>query len=138
MSKNNKPSKPISRYLASQREQQNRLSTIGNTMARMHYSKMADRVQRWLNKSEKEVDARYRLNQYPSWWMLTKMDLLRWLHSKYFDASLDNDSGGLMGALFTLIAGVGYIILAVALYALMFAAVIWAIPQLFDWLFQIE
>jgi len=125
-------------YMESQRKHHEQVKSLGDTYARSHYFKMLDRTQRWLDGLEVEINAVYRLNQYPSRWMLMKLDLLRWMHRKYSDAAMDYDHVGLMSVVFTLIVGVIYIVILMALYVLLAIALIWATPYAFDWLFSIE
>ncbi|MBT7307331.1 MAG: hypothetical protein HN842_03890 [Gammaproteobacteria bacterium] len=138
MPKRKSSSNPISDHFKSQRKTHNQLSGLGDSMARGHYFKMVDRTQHWLDSTENQVNALYSQNKSPSRSTLFKLDLLRWMHSKYFDAATDHDGGGLVGVFFTLLAGLGYIVVLSALYVLLATAAIWLLPLAFDWIFHLE
>jgi len=133
-----KSSSPISDHFKSQRETHNQLSSLGDSMVFLHFSKMRGRTERWLTHTENQVNTIYANHQEPSRFILLKLDLLRWVHRKYFNASLNYDSPGIMSAIFTLLVSLGYIIVLSALYLLLTSALIWITPHAIDWFFRIE
>jgi len=66
MPKRKPSSNPITDHFKSQRYTHNQLSGLGDSMARGHYFNMVDRTQRWLNRTENQVNALYSQNKLPS------------------------------------------------------------------------
>ncbi|MBT4131059.1 MAG: hypothetical protein HOE44_10085 [Candidatus Marinimicrobia bacterium] len=135
MPKYNKPN-PLSTLHKHQSRQMNQFFSIGGSMANNHFLKMSERTRRWLEHVEDQIETIHSRGELPTKYQWLKMDLLRWLHRKYHNASLHCDGKGFVALFFGLLVAVGFIGLVSLLYVLLAIVLIWLLPHFIDWFFS--
>ena len=134
-----KRSKPnlLSTHHKNQSHQINQLFSIGGHMANNHFHKMSERTGRWLDHAEEQIEAIHSRGELPTKMQWLKLDLLRWTHKRYRNASMHSDGTGFVALFFGLLVAIGFISLVSLLYVLLAIVLIWAAPHIWDWLISL-